>query len=527
MASNRFTRPGLALAFAIGTIVPGTIAVAAVSSGTRTPVRDRSTAVVASPTTAPALPLGSMYRVVDQIGARALWQRGIDGSGVNVAVIDTGVAPVAALAPQVVALVDLSGEAGIDEARFIDTFGHGTHMAGIIAGATPGADPAQAAAHPEWFVGVAPRAGIVSVKVADNSGAVDITQVIAGVDWVTDHAAELNIRVLNLSYSSGSTLPAATDPLAKAVERAWLAGIVVVVAAGNDGRQERHLSSPAIDPWVLSVAAAEALTVDKFTVPSWATSGDATRNPDVAAPGAHIDSLRAPLSRIDLEHPEGFVSETLFRGSGSSQAAAVVSGAAALLLDARPSLTPDQVKALLIASAATDQDLARARQVLRRRTDPGRRRRRPSDADHACSRGHSATGARRCRPLDSMVERTCSASRSSARPPCSARRGRALAGPAPAGPVVHGTARAGLVASGWVPAGPTRSWTGTRWTGTTWTGTRWTGTRWTGTRWTGTSWTGASWTGTSWTGVVLDRHPLDGWRLVLTDRPPVTDGIDP
>ena len=148
-----------------------------------------------------------MYRVVDQIGARALWLRGIDGSGVNVAVIDTGVAPVAALAQQVVAVVDLSAEAGIEEARFIDTFGHGTHMAGIIAGATPGADPAQAAAHPEWFMGVAPRAGIVSVKVADNSGAVDITQVIAGVDWVTDHAAELNIKVLNLSYSSGSTLP--------------------------------------------------------------------------------------------------------------------------------------------------------------------------------------------------------------------------------------------------------------------------------------------------------------------------------
>ena len=137
------------------------------------------------------------------------------------AVIDTGVAPVAALSPNVVALVDLSAEAGIDEARFIDTFGHGTHMAGIIAGATPGADPAQAAAHPEWFMGVAPRAGIVSVKVADNTGAVDITQVIAGVDWVTDHAAELNIKVLNLSYSSGSTLPSTTDPLAYAVERAW------------------------------------------------------------------------------------------------------------------------------------------------------------------------------------------------------------------------------------------------------------------------------------------------------------------
>ena len=166
MVSNRMTRPGLALVLTIGTVVPGTVALAAGNTIPR-PKPNRSTAV-ATTTTNVDVPLGSMYRVVDHIGARSLWQRGIDGSGVNVAVIDTGVAPVAALSQQVVAVVDLSAEAGIAEARFVDTFGHGTHMAGIIAGATPGADPAQAAAHPEWFIGVAPRAGIVSVKVADN-----------------------------------------------------------------------------------------------------------------------------------------------------------------------------------------------------------------------------------------------------------------------------------------------------------------------------------------------------------------------
>ena len=136
MVSNRLTRPGIALALTIGSIVPGTFALAATASVPSRPKPTQSTATVAASSTAVNLPLGSMYRVVDQIGARALWTRGIDGSGVNVAVIDTGVAPVAALVQQVVAVVDLSAEAGISEARFIDTFGHGTHMAGIIAGAT-------------------------------------------------------------------------------------------------------------------------------------------------------------------------------------------------------------------------------------------------------------------------------------------------------------------------------------------------------------------------------------------------------
>ena len=435
------------------------------------------------------LPLGSMYRVVDQIGARALWQRGIDGSGVNVAVIDTGVAQVAALTQQVVAVVDLSAEAGIDEARFIDTFGHGTHMAGIIAGATPGADPAQAAAHPEWFLGVAPRAGIVSVKVADNSGAVDITQVIAGVDWVTDHASELNIKVLNLSYSSGSTLPYTTDPLAYAVERAWRSGIVVVVAAGNDGRQERRLSSPAIDPWVLSVAAAEATSLDKFTVPTWATSGDRTRSPDLAAPGAHIDSLRAPLSRVDLEHPEGFVSDTLFRGSGSSQAAAVVSGAAALLLDARPGLTPDQVKALLISSAAASK------------ISPAS----VSFSGAGLIRVDVAVGLPTPTAVQSWPRSDGSALLSAARVDGGIN---ALGQPITGETTVLGTPWSGTRWTGtrWTGGSwdGTRwtngAWMGTRWTGSSWTGTRWTGTRWTGTRWTGTTWTGTSWSGTRWTG---------------------------
>jgi subtilisin family serine protease len=189
------------------------------------------------------LPLGSMYHVVDQIGARDLWEDGITGEGVNVAVIDTGITPVAALSEpdKIVAVVDLSAEAQVSEAKYLDTYGHGTHIAGIIAGRTPGADPALAEEHPEWFMGVAPDAGLVSVKVGDNTGAVDVTQMIAAVDWVTEHADELDIRVLNLSYSSGSLLPYRAI-LAAAVERAWRRHRRVV-AAGNGGNDANRLAA--------------------------------------------------------------------------------------------------------------------------------------------------------------------------------------------------------------------------------------------------------------------------------------------
>ncbi len=445
-----------------------------------------------------SLPLGSMYRVVDQIGARDLWEQGFTGAGINVAVIDTGFAPVPQLLDdgKIVAAVDLSAEAGVEQARWVDNYGHGTHMAGIIAGSTPGADPRQADDHPEWFMGVAPDAGIVSVKVADNTGAADITQVIAGVDFVVDYADELDIKVLNLSYASGSSLPYNTDPLAAALERAWQAGIVVVVAAGNDGRDSHVLSSPAIDPWVIAVGAVEAKSDDKFKVPNWASSGDGTRNPDVAAPGAHIDSLRAPLSRVDMEHPEGYVSETLFRGSGSSQASAVVAGAAALLLDARPELTPDQVKALLKATtlnATPRNPIYSGTGVIQ--VDRAARKAAPANATQAwpLSTGDGSLEAARG-DLHIVIN------------------GQVIEGEM----TVLGTRWTGTRWTGtrWTDSTWTGtrwtdgSWMGTRWTGSTWSGTRWTGTRWTDEFWNGTRWTGTRWTGTRWTN---DAWSADSW----------------
>jgi serine protease AprX len=418
---------------------------------------------------------GSMYNVVDQIGARALWEQGITGRGVNVAVIDTGIAPVPALsgADKVVEMVDLSLEGGVPEAEFRDTYGHGTHMAGIIAGRDPGANPATARSRPDWFMGVAPDAGLVSVKVGDNTGAVDVSQVIAGVDWVIENKAALNIKVLNLSYGSGSTLDYRSDPLSFAVERAWKAGITVVVAAGNDGRNEFKLGMPAQNPYVIAVAGAE-LASGKWRVPSWATSGDGTRNPDLAAPGTSIVSLRAPGSRVDQEHPEGYVSEYLFKGSGSSQSAAVVSGAAALLLSARPGLTPDQVKALLNGSAdgsaITPKDVRKSGNGLLR------------------------VGVANATTAPATVQTW----------PAADGMGSLEAARGPIHIVVNGQVLQGEVTAQGAPWNGSR-WTGSRWTGSRWTGSRWTdgtwmGSRWTGSRWTGSRWTGSRWTGTAWLG---------------------------
>ncbi len=401
------------------------------------------------------LSLGSMFHVVDQIGARELWNQGITGAGVNVAVIDTGVAPVDGLLDEgkVVAAVDFSSEGADPTTAFVDNNGHGTHLAGIIAGRESGADPALSAQHPEWFLGVAPDAGIVSVKVGDRTGAVQPGALVAAVDWVVQNAEANDIRVLNLAVGTDSPLPYQQDALAAAVERAWAAGIVVVTAAGNEGIDAAGLASPANDPYVIAVAGAKATDAGIIT-PEWASSGDGVRNPDVSAPGAHIESLRAPGSDADVNHPEGYVDAETFKGSGASQSAAVVSGLAALLLDGRPDLTNDQVKALLSETAvpmSTSAQIAGAGLV---------------DAVAA----HQAAAP--------VVEQTWPRS--------------TVAGPVADAPIIVPT----WYGASWYGA----SWYGASWYGASWYGASWYGASWYGASWYGASWYGASWYGASWYG---------------------------
>jgi serine protease AprX len=259
------------------------------------------------------------------------------GAGVRVAVIDTGVARTPVLEANVVARVDLSPDADGQ-----DRYGHGSHMAGLVAGPT----------------GAAPRAGVVAVKVADWNGAVDVSTVIAALQWVVTHRHRYAIRVVNLSYGTDSTQPAAIDPLDLAVERAWDAGLLVVVAAGNNGANgDGSIEKPGDDPLVLTVGAADTMgTADPADdeVAPFSARGptpDDVAKPDLVAPGVSLVSARAPGSTVDNLRPAARVGPNRFKGTGTSQATAVVSGIAARMFAAAPGLTPDQAKAALIATA--------------------------------------------------------------------------------------------------------------------------------------------------------------------------------
>jgi serine protease AprX len=307
----------------------------------------------------------SLYRLTRAIGAQAYWAAGYTGRGIDIAVIDTGTAPVDGLdAPgKVLYGADVSFDSQIPDGQYLDGYGHGTHIAGIAAGRDTDEPlaPGQYVDRPDLFLGVAPDARIVSVKAGDANGAVDVTQMIAAIDWVVAHRNTdgLNIRVLNLSYGTDSIQPTGSSPLSHAIEAAWKAGIVVVVAAGNDGdlylgkKDSPGLTTPARDPFIIAVGASDNKGTDAYSddrVASFSNIGDelSHRNPDLIAPGAHVASLRVPGSTIDDRYgavaTEG---ERFIRGNGTSQAAAVVSGAAALLLQQRPGMTPLQVKTLL------------------------------------------------------------------------------------------------------------------------------------------------------------------------------------
>jgi serine protease AprX len=291
----------------------------------------------------PARARASMELIRGSAGARD----GLTGAGVDVALIDSGVLGVSALdgPGKLVRGPDFSPDAYNADLRGLDAFGHGSHMAGVIAG-----DDADTG-----YQGIAPGARVVSVKVAGANGITSLVRVLLAFDWVrrNRNSNGLHIRVLNLSFGVDSRRSYVREPLAYAAEQLWNRGVTVVAAAGNKADGTGSLDLPAADPFLIAVGATDthnsAETADD-TVAEF-SSRDALRPPDVVAPGAGVISLRVPGSTLDEEFPAARVGERFFRGSGTSQAAAVVSGLVARLLEARPELTPDQVKALLTAGA--------------------------------------------------------------------------------------------------------------------------------------------------------------------------------
>jgi serine protease AprX len=436
----------------------------------------------------------SVFSIGKQIGAHAVWDvrdpdgRGyLTGDGVGVALIDTGVSPVAGLrdAGKVVHGPDVSFDSQSGPTSHVDGYGHGTHMAGLIAGhdSTSLLLFRSNLDNPRNFAGMAPDAHIVNVKAGASDGAVDVSQVVAAIDWVVTNKDRHDIRVLNLSYGTDSAQASQLDPLAHAVQNAWRAGIVVVVAAGNDGAAgPAPLNMPAADPYVIAVGSADhngSARLADWSMGYWTNTGTAQRRPDVLAPGKSVVSLRVPGSTVDTAFPEGRVhgdrSGRFFRGSGTSMSAAVVSGAVALLLQADPSLTPDQVKGLL--TSTTD--------VLG-----------PSGAPAPIG-GINIKRAVSLALQGSVPAYIQQHARSTGLGSLEGARGSAHLTDPDSGDELHG--EQDIFGVTWdAPSWAAASAAGTAWQGGTWRGTRWAGSSWSSGIWPTVNWTTYAWSGIPW-----------------------------
>jgi serine protease AprX len=437
--------------------------------------------------------------------ATTAWAAGNLGAGVGIAVLDTGISEMKDFEGRLVHGPDLSGEGTL-----IDSYGHGTVMAGAAGGS--GAD--SVASNKGIYAGVAPKSTLVAVKVAGRNGAADVSTILQGMHWVSAYKDQFNIRVMNLSWGTTSTQDPSVDPLNYAVQRLWQQGIVVVVAAGNSGPAAGTIMKPADDPLVVTVGAYDDKQNDSTNddaVPAWSSQGPTAHGltkPDLVVPGRTIVASRSHGSRVVGENPKALIAPSYIRGSGTSQAAAITSGLAALLIAARPSLTPDQVKHLLKSTAlpvagnsggsANVQGSGRVQLAQALTADPG-----PAYTQTPTATGlGSIEASRGGRNVETVCPGNDSATRTviigeiDAR--CEAWNGSSWAGSSWAGNAWTGSSWAGSSWAGSSWAGS--SWAGSVWNGSSWAGGTWTGSSWAGEAWTGSSWAGSSWAGSSWAG---------------------------
>jgi serine protease AprX len=421
---------------------------------------------------------------VGATNAYRLWLNGFTGRGSRIALVDTGIADSADLRGRVVpvrdwrspdgpmvACVDFSGEHHCG-----DSYGHGTFLAGLIAG--------DGTSSRGRYHGVAPKAELISIKIAGADGSADVSKVLAAIQWAVSFKDTYGIDVLNLSLGTDSPVSTRVDPLNHAVQRAWQAGLTVVVSASNRGPRPGTIAKPGDDPAVITVGATDdrrTLGLDDDRLPNFSGRGPTTEGaskPDVVAPGISVVSLRAPGSTVERLAPGG-VDATYRRGSGTSMSTAIVSGVAALVHQAQPAWTNQQVKDALNATArpvATNL---------------------PYDVGH----GHvDAYAASRTAPVASgpasvvsdasglldrsrgtvIVTGECVQTGLSG-PQCAALRG-------------ERTAQGEL----WSAS----EFAGSSWHGSSWHSSQWVvgvnGSSWYGSSWHGSSWHGSSWHGSSW-----------------------------
>ncbi len=295
---------------------------------------------------------------LDTLGVRDAWTMGYRGQGITVAVIDSGLEH-----------TDFSGRVlfsgGFNaDLNKNDSTGHGTHVTGIIAGNGAGSSGA--------YMGIAPQANLIALNVSNNAGMAYESDVVAAMQWIYNNKAAYNIRILNLSINSAVAASYHDSPMNAAAEILWFNGVVVITAAGNSGNNnsiDTIKAAPANDPFFITVGATnEKQTVDRAddVITTYSAAGwtlDNHSKPEIYAPGQDIISTLPNNSTWKNLYPErtitidgrGTIKYRYFRASGTSMSAPMVSGAAALLLQKEPGLTPDQVKYRLITASGTIQ----------------------------------------------------------------------------------------------------------------------------------------------------------------------------
>lgn len=280
------------------------------------------------------------------VKADVVWNTyGIQGGKFTVAVVDSGFSDNGDIGGgRVRAMLNFSSRSASNS----DAYGHGSHVAGIIAG-----NGSQSSGQ---YIGVAPRQELVSLKVSGDDGSLLESDVINALQWLYKNRTKYSIRVVNISFRAAERMSYLDSAMCAYLEQLWRAGVTVVVSAGNDGPDSMYYP-PANDPWLITVGAVDDRGTrdpgDDHAV-TWSSHGltqEGHAKPDVMAPGYKMVSIlasRGVPATLQQQHPELVVDGNYFRMGGTSMAAPVVSGVAALVLAANPGLTPDEVKWILM-----------------------------------------------------------------------------------------------------------------------------------------------------------------------------------
>lgn len=284
---------------------------------------------------------------LDTLGVRAVWQMGLHGEGIGIAVVDSGVAKNKDFSN--LNHIGIFSKKAKDNA---DLFGHGTHVAGIVAG--------NGSNSKGLYMGIAPAATLYDLKVGDDTGMAYESDIVKAMQWVYENRLARNIRAVNLSFNSTIEQSYHTSPMSAAAEVLWFNGVVVVVSVGNKvaGGYNTANAAPAHDPFFITVGAMDengTPNSDDDTMAAYsaaAVTSTGFAKPDIVAPGSKIISVLSKRSDWDKLAPDRVVAGSYFRLSGTSLAAPMVTGAVALLLQDEPNLTPDQVKYRLLNSGA-------------------------------------------------------------------------------------------------------------------------------------------------------------------------------